>query len=43
MSSACPQCGSTAWKVTEFSGCEECAVETRECENGHEWTEVLEA
>lgn len=41
--SACPECGTTVWEVVEFSGGETSAVETRECERGHEWTEVLTA
>jgi len=41
--SPCPQCGTTVWTVTDFSGGEHSAVEVRECERGHEWTEVLTA
>lgn len=41
--SVCPRddCDATAWEVVEFSGGEEFAVEKRECEYGHRWTEVL--
>lgn len=39
--SPCPVCGTTVWEVSDFSGGAEIAVETRECERGHEWTEVL--
>jgi hypothetical protein len=41
----CPECGTDAWIVVETNGAEypDPLVETRECESGHQWTEVLTA
>jgi len=45
MPSECPDCGTTVWEVVKTNGADYPAplVETRECERGHEWTEVLTA
>ena len=41
----CPACGSSAWEVKQTNGADypEPLVETRQCECGREWTEVLTA
>jgi uncharacterized Zn finger protein len=44
MTDRCPACDCTHWRVVQFSGGEQYALETRRCQDcGREWTEGLRA
>jgi hypothetical protein len=43
MPSECPDCGTDVWVAVNIEPLANAMLETRRCEHGHEWTDLLVA